>query len=55
MAACLIGGIITGVGIGITLRAGGSGGGIDILGVYFAQKFSNFSVGKLAIIINIFV
>ena len=55
LAACLIGGIITGVGIGITLRAGGSGGGIDILGVYFAQKFSNFSVGKLAIIINIFV
>ena len=34
LAACLIGGIITGAGIGITLKAGGSGGGIDILGVY---------------------
>lgn len=55
LTACLIGGIISGVGIGITLRAGGSGGGIDILGVYFAQKFSSFSVGKLGIIINIFV
>ena len=28
LAACLIGGIITGAGIGITLKAGGSGGGI---------------------------
>ena len=52
LAACLIGGIITGAGIGITLKAGGSGGGIDILGVYFTQKYKNFSVGKLGIIIN---
>ena len=52
LAACLIGGIITGAGIGITLKAGGSGGGIDILGVYFTHKYKNFSVGKLGIIIN---
>lgn len=52
LAACLIGGIITGAGIGITLKEGGSGGGIDILGVYFTQKYKNFSVGKLGIIIN---
>lgn len=52
LAACLIGGIISGAGIGITLKAGGSGGGIDILGVYFTQKYKNFSVGKLGIIIN---
>ena len=54
LTACLIGGIITGVGVGITLKASGSTGGIDILGVYFAKKYSNFSVGKLAIIVNIF-
>ena len=53
LAACLIGGIITGAGIGITLKAGGSGGGIDILGVYFTKKYKNFSVGKLGIIINV--
>lgn len=52
LTACLIGGIITGAGIGITLRAGGSGGGIDILGVYFTKKYSEFSVGKLGMIIN---
>lgn len=52
LTACLIGGIITGAGIGITLKAGGSGGGIDILGVYFTKKYSEFSVGKLGMIIN---
>ncbi|MBM6861875.1 YitT family protein, partial [Clostridium saudiense] len=52
LTACLIGGIITGAGIGITLKAGGSGGGIDILGVYFTKKYSEFSVGKLGMVIN---
>ena len=52
MASCLIGGILCGVGIGLTLRSGGCGGGIDILGVYFSRKKADFSVGKLGIIIN---
>lgn len=55
IGACLIGGIIGGFGVGITLRAGGSGGGQDILGVYLTKKKDNFSVGKLSIIINAFV
>lgn len=55
LASCLIGGIICGVGIGLTLRSGGCGGGIDILGVYFSLKRSNFSVGRLSIIINAIV
>lgn len=55
IGACLIGGIIGGFGVGITLRAGGSGGGQDILGVYLTKKRDNFSVGKLSIIINTFV
>ncbi|MEG0273767.1 MAG: YitT family protein, partial [Longicatena sp.] len=49
--ACLIGGLIGGFGIGLALKSGGSGGGLDILGVYFAKK-SNFSVGKLSIVVN---
>lgn len=52
LAACLIGGIICGVGIGLTLRAGGCGGGVDILGVYFSLKRPGTSVGKLSIAIN---
>ena len=39
----------------MVLRGGSSGGGQDILGIYFSKKFPGFSVGKIGIIINIFV
>ena len=52
LAACLIGGIIAGWGVGLTLKNGGSGGGQDILGVYCKKKLKNFSVGKLSLLIN---
>lgn len=55
LSACLVGGICCGVGIGLTLRAQGSGGGLDILGFYFSMKKPGFSVGKLSILVNIFV
>lgn len=52
LTCALIGGIICGVGSGITLQAGGSGGGLDILGVYLAKKGKSISVGKLSMLIN---
>lgn len=52
LTACVIGGIIAGVGIGIILRASSTAGGIDILGFYFMMKFKDFSIGKLSIIVN---
>lgn len=52
LAGCVIGGVISGLGIGIILRASGCGGGIDILGFYFSSIYKNFSIGKLSIIIN---
>lgn len=52
LASCLVGGFIAGFGIGLILRSRGSGGGIDILGILFTNKFSNFSVGKLSLIVN---
>lgn len=52
ITACLIGGLMAGVGVGVTLRAGGSGGGADVLGLYFTQRFKDFSVGKMTLIIN---
>ena len=55
LTACLIGGIIAGFGTGLTLLSGGSGGGQDILGVYYIKKYNDFSVGKLTLIINLFV
>ncbi|MFW5630217.1 MAG: YitT family protein [Acetivibrio ethanolgignens] len=55
LAACFIAGLISGTGVGITLRQGASGGGQDILGVFFLKKYSNFSVGKMALLVNFFV
>ena len=50
--ACILGGIIAGFGSGLTLRNGGSAGGTDILGMYFAKKYPDFSVGKIQNIIS---
>lgn len=55
LTACVIGGIVSGFGSGLVLRGSSSGGGQDILGLYFTKKFRNFSVGKMATIINVFV
>lgn len=52
LTCALIGGIVCGAGSGITLQAGGSGGGLDILGVYLAKKGKSISVGKLSLLIN---
>lgn len=50
---CIIGGALSGLGVGITLRAGGSGGGTDIVGMYCAKHYPEFGVGKLSVIINV--
>ena len=55
LSACIIGGIIAGFGMGITLRAGGSGGGLDVIGVYYTKKYPDFSVGRISITFNLFV
>ena len=52
LASCVNGGLMYGVGVGLCLYAGGSGGGTDILGIYFSKRYRNFSVGKVNIIIN---
>lgn len=55
LTASIIGGIICGLGSGMVLRGRSSAGGQDIIGLCCAKKFPNFSVGKVTIIINIFV
>lgn len=50
--AIIIGGAVTGFGIGIMLTAGGSGGGIEVVGVWLAKRNPGFSVGKLVGIFN---
>lgn len=55
LTSVLVGGLIGGVGIGICLRVGGSGGGFDILGMYYALKSKGGSVGRLSLILNMIV
>ncbi len=53
LTASVIGGIIAGTGIGISLQSGGSSGGMDILGMFFTKKYKDFSVGRLSLGINL--
>ena len=54
LTACVAGGVICGIGAGMTLLSGGSGGGEEILGLLLMQKHSNLSVGKVSAMLNIF-
>ena len=55
LTACAIGGIMSGVAVGLVLRGRSSGGGQDIIGVCCAKKYPNVSVGKINIAMNIVV
>ncbi len=52
LTACLLGGILSGVGSGIVLTCGGSGGGLDIIGLCLSKRGSTFTVGKFSLSFN---
>ncbi|MDF2699721.1 MAG: hypothetical protein K0Q49_1277 [Haloplasmataceae bacterium] len=51
MLSAILGGVIAGVGVGITLKVGSSTGGMDIVSQYLSIK-KNGSVGTYSFIIN---
>ncbi|MDD3346397.1 YitT family protein [Oscillibacter sp.] len=55
LTACLLGGILTGVGSGIVLTCGCSSGGLDIIGLCLSKRGSNFTVGRFSITFNVFL
>lgn len=55
LTACLLGGILAGVGSGIVLTCGGSGGGLDIVGLCLSKRGSSFTVGKFSLSFNAFL
>ena len=55
ITSTLIGGIIAGIGSGMILTSSASGGGTDIIGIILSLKNRNLSVGKIGLIINVFV
>lgn len=53
MAGCVVGGIISGAGVGIALRMGASSGGMDVVGVLLTKWRQDFSVGKVNLLMNL--
>lgn len=52
LVSVLIGGLISGVGIGLILTTGGSAGGVDILGVLAVKRLRAKSVGTISMVVN---
>ena len=52
LASIMIAGLVGGFGCGMILSNSGTGGGLDLLGVYLAKRFSWFTVGRLSILFN---
>ncbi|MBM7582964.1 uncharacterized membrane-anchored protein YitT (DUF2179 family) [Caldicoprobacter guelmensis] len=51
MLASIFGGLISGIGVGIIIKNGGSLGGVNIISL-LVNKFFSFDIGKTAIIFN---
>ena len=52
LTACLLGGILTGIGSGIVLTCGCSSGGLDVIGLCLSKRGSSFTVGKFSLSFN---
>ena len=52
LTACLLGGILSGIGSGIVLTCGGSGGGLDVVGLIMSKRDRAYSVGKFSLGFN---
>ena len=52
LTCTLVGGFLSGLGVGLTLYYGSCGGGTDILGLYLTSTHPGFSVGKLTLALN---
>lgn len=52
ITACVVGGILSGAGVGITLRMGSTLGGVDVLGIMITRWKKDFSVGKMNLLVN---
>lgn len=52
--ACLYGGLLTGVGVGIVFRAGGTTGGVDIVGLILNRLY-RYPIGDSILIVNFLI
>ena len=52
LTGCLLGGVISGTGVGLTLTSGCCGGGVDLLGLYLAKRGAKMTVGRFNLFFN---
>lgn len=52
LASCLVGGMLCGFGLGLTLTCGGSSGGLDVIGLWLSKRGSHFTVGRFSLEFN---
>lgn len=52
LASCLVGGIICGFSLGLTLTCGCSSGGLDVIGLILSRRGSSFTVGRFSLSFN---
>lgn len=55
LANTLIGGIVSGIGIGMVLSTGSSSGGTDIIGIVINKMNDKISIGSVGLIFNVIV
>lgn len=55
ITSCLVGGVITGLGIGLVLVGGGTLGGFDLVSLMLIEKHHDFSVGRIGLSVNLLV
>jgi uncharacterized membrane-anchored protein YitT (DUF2179 family) len=49
---CILGGLLSGIGIGIVIQAGATTGGLDIASVVIAKRYPAITVGKTMMAVN---
>lgn len=54
LLCCLIGGVMSGLGIGLTFSRGGSTGGTDIIALMI-NKYRNIAPGRVILLIDVFI
>lgn len=55
LTSSLMGAIVSGLGCGLELMCGASGGGMDIVGLCLVKKKGDLSVGKIGLLVNLLV
>ncbi|WML41503.1 YitT family protein [Neobacillus sp. OS1-2] len=55
IVGCILGGVLSGIGIGIVIQAGATTGGLDIASVVIAKHFPFITIGKTMMVVNGFV